>query len=225
MAPNNKTGAVILGGSILGLLYLGSRGSDQGQEQFFGGGGGGGFFSGQDSNFTDVSKPASNPTSEPSITEAISSFLSPVESTSTSTTSSSGSSKKKTYAPASTSFGVGYFDTSGNMVGGEDNIAKMSFIGSVAPSQNPLFGGSSSKKSSGSFPAGAIGQNMDGSYIYSNPVQSIRSSGGSSSSSSSRSSSSSKKSLKTDSLSGKDKGKGSYTVKRSDGSKVKRYFQ
>lgn len=219
----NAVGVGILGAGLLGYALLGSKGSSD--ASVFGAGSGG-YSIGGDPNFTAITKDPINTitSSEPSSTPSFSFsdlFGAPTQTTPETTTNGGGGSTKKStfYAPASTSFGVGYFDTSGKMVGGEDNIAMMSFIGDTAPSQNPLFKNAGTKKSSSSIPAGAIGQNIDGSYIYA--------SGGSSKAPSSPSSSggSTKKSLKTDRLSGRDKGKGSYIVKKSDGSKVKRFFQ
>jgi len=177
----NKLGPVLLGGSALGLLYLGSAGTQEGEQAMFGGsGGGGGFFAGQDSNYTDVSKKSSDSASSDStVQDAIASFLGPIQ---TSSSTSVSGDTKKTYAPASTDFGVGFFDEKGTMVGGYDNNALMSFVGPQAPSS---FLGPTSKKQS--IPAGAIGQNVDGSFIFGNTSASapkVASSGGSSSKSS-----------------------------------------
>lgn len=238
---SNKVGAVLVGAGALGLLYLGSQGSAEGEQQFFGGSGGG-FFSGSDEgNFTtDPDQPASNP-----YADLINAFLGPAQTDSTSSSDpnadassfASGSSKKSVKAVSGSTIFLnedgsiaGSYDpnrmASFNAEGTQKNLmadlfstpSSQQFQGPVRPSDNEaLFrltgvSNGSSKKSSNSS-SGALNYTPANGGAPSSP-----STGGSSSSSS-------KKSLKTDSLSGSDKGKGSYTVTKSDGSKVKRFFQ
>jgi hypothetical protein len=82
-------------------------------------------------------------------------------------------------------------------------------------SSNPISGGSSKKSANAFLSSLGVGSQKNYSSINDAPKSSSSSSGGSSK----------KSKLKTDSLSGKDKGKGSYTVTKKDGSKSKRYFQ
>lgn len=220
---SNKTGALIIGGSALGLLYLGSKGSADGQEAFFGGGGSGGFFSGQDEgNITTVQD---EPTESP-FQAVIDSFLGPAstESTSDSGSFDSGSSKKSnTYSTPSFSTSSGglkiFTDDSGNIIGGEDSTRMMSLS---AEGTKKAINSALSDPNTAQFQGPVRPSDNESIFRLTGA-----STGGSSnrSSSSGGSSSSSKKSLKTDSLSGKDKGKGSYTVTKSDGSKSKRFFQ
>lgn len=168
-------------------------------------------------NYTGISK-LTDPETAPTNEAPIINF--PVNDSLTSSVAEVTATKKlNNLAPASTSFGVGLFDSANNLVGGYDFIQRASFVGDTPPSKkyanssgrssNSNDGSSkksiqeilnlSNTKKNSSSSAYPIGSSVDGGVIYSDGSTRYNASmntNNSSSSSSSSSSSTTKKKLK-----------------------------